>query len=106
MTNDDQGHRLSFRCHVVDSGDVALVQLLVLVRDQRRGLSALTSDVVIRRLVATSLWVTWHLVGAHSYVAWSFLSGDVALSSSSCDVGACCGRWVGHMMVGGSGGRW
>ena len=36
----------------------------------------------------------------------AFLRGDVALSSSSCDVGVCCGRWVGHVMVGGSGGRW
>ena len=36
----------------------------------------------------------------------SFLSGDVALSSSLCDVGACCGCWVGHVMVGGSGGHW
>ena len=41
----------------------------------------------------------------HGMVA-SFLSGDMALSSSSCDVGVCCGRWVGHMMVGGSGGCW
>ena len=36
----------------------------------------------------------------------SFLSSDVALLSSSCDVGACCGHWVGHVTVGGSGGRW
>ena len=32
-------------------------------------------------------------------VVASFLSGDVVWSSSLCDVGACCGRWVGHMMV-------
>ena len=49
MTNDDQGHRSSFSCHVTDSGDMALSQLLVLVRDRRRGLSALTSDVNDKR---------------------------------------------------------
>ena len=36
----------------------------------------------------------------------AFLRGDVALSSSLCDVGVCCGCWVGHVTVGGSGGRW
>ena len=39
-------------------------------------------------------------------VVASFLSGDMAFSSSSCDVGVCCGHWVGHMTVGGSGGHW
>ena len=72
MMNDDQGHRLSFSCHVANSSDVALTQLLVSMRDRRRGLSALISDVVVQRLVATLLWVTWHLVGACSFgnVVW------------------------------------
>ena len=38
-------HACSLSCTDADSGNVALVQLLVLVRDQRRGLSALTLDV-------------------------------------------------------------
>ena len=35
-----------------------------------------------------------------------FFSSDVALLSSLCDAGTCCGRWVGHVMIGGSGGCW
>ena len=33
MMNDDLSHHSSFGCHITDSGNVALVQLLVLVRD-------------------------------------------------------------------------
>ena len=57
MTNDHRGHRSSFSCHVADSGDVALTQLLVLVRDRKRGLSALTSDVNDQRRLMSSFGV-------------------------------------------------
>ena len=57
MTNDDRGHCSSFSCHIADSGDVALTQLLVLVRDRKRGLSALTSDVDDERRLMSSFGV-------------------------------------------------
>ena len=62
MTNDDLGHHSSFSCHIADSSDVALTQLLVLVRDRRWGLSALTSDVDDKRRLMSSfsIWLPCH----------------------------------------------
>ena len=67
------------------------------------------TDVVVQRLDATSLGDM--APGGGSFirqrgVVASYLSGDMAFSSSSCDVGACCGRWVQLVMIGSGGGHW
>ena len=66
MMDDDRGHCSSFGCHVADSSNMALVQLLVLVRDQRRGLSALTLNVDDERRLMLS-FIVWlpHHCGRH-----------------------------------------